>query len=526
MDPTLTIIILLVGIALGGLVAWLILRGKAQSAAEREKALAAGDRAVLESKLADAERRIADGEAEASAKVSRADELQKQISSEIERRSAAEESAKQIAPLSERMREREHRIEQQERKITELTAAISRLTTALDDEKRSGEEKLAILQQAEQKLSDAFKGLSHDALRDNNQSFMNLAKSTLEKFHEGAKGDLEKRQQAIGEMVKPVKESLDRVDLKIQEIEKARAGAYEGIKEQILALGKTERELRDETAKLGRALRAPAVRGRWGEIQLRRVVELAGMLNHCDFFEQESASTESGKLRPDLLVRLPAGRNIVIDAKVPLSAFLDAIASVDEDGRRVLLESHARQVRDHIVKLSDKSYYKEFTPAPEFVVLFLPGESYFSAALEHDPSLIEFGVERRVILATPTTLISLLKAVAYGWRHEALAEDAKKIGELGRRLYERLAKLGDHVGDLGRNLGKAVESYNMAVGSLESRVLVSAREFKNLEAASSLDEIKVVPPIDATPRALQSPEFFALPPTPTIEITSQADDRV
>ena len=272
----------------------------------------------------------------------------------------------------------------------------------------------------------------------------------------------------------------------------------------------TQTQLRSETANLVRALGTPRVRGRWGEIQLKRVVEMAGMLDHCDFYEQQSVSTEEGRLRPDLIVRLPGGKNIVVDAKAPLTGYLEANEATDEPTRRSKLQDHARQIRDHMTALSRKSYWDQFQPAPEFVVLFLPGETFFSAALEQDAALIEQGVEQRVILATPTTLITLLKAVAYGWRQENLAANAREISELGKDLYKRIADMSSHIGDVGSKLGKAVESYNKAVGSLETRVLVSARRFRDLDAAGTEQEIDPVLPVEVAPRQLQASEMALL----------------
>jgi DNA recombination protein RmuC len=269
--------------------------------------------------------------------------------------------------------------------------------------------------------------------------------------------------------------------------------------------------LKSETANLVKALRAPQTRGRWGELQLKRVVEMAGMLDHCDFFEQESTDTEEGRLRPDLVVKLPGGKNIVVDAKAPLAAYLEALEAPDDDARRRALVDHARQVKDHLTKLGRKSYWEQFQPSPDFVVLFLPGETFYSAALEIDPGLIEYGVEQRVILATPTTLIALLRAVAYGWKQEALTENAREVSALGKELYERLATLADHWSDVGKHLGGAVGAFNKAVGSLETRVLVSARKFRDLKVAPESKEIASTAPLDSVPRALQAQETETLP---------------
>jgi len=385
-----------------------------------------------------------------------------------------------------------------------LRARITILNERVDNK----EQQLTLLNDAQQKLSHAFQALSAEALRSNNRAFLELANASLEKYQEGARSDLERRQQAITELVKPVRESLQRVDARIQEMETSRAGAYASLTEQVRSLLDTQNQLRSETSKLVNALRTPGVRGRWGEIQLKRVVEMAGMLEHCDFYSQESVSTEDGRLRPDLLVRLPAAKTIIVDAKAPLDAFLQALDADGDDARKEKMRDHARQIRIHIATLSRKSYWEQFEPTPEFVVLFLPGENFFSAALEHDPGLIEAGVDKQIILATPTTLIALLRAVAYGWRQETLAQNAREISELGRELYKRLSDTGAHWIKLGKSLDNAVEAYNKAVGSLETRVMVTARKFKELETTAAFIEVEPLVPLDHSTRAIQAPELL------------------
>lgn len=437
---------------------------------------------------------------------------------------AKTEGNTEIAVLYERLRGNEANLDSAYKKIQENASQIAQLRddlssklkrvaeldATLASEQRATQEKLAILEEAKTRLTDAFKALSAEALKVNNESFLTLAKQKLENYQEGAKTDLESRQKAIADVVTPLKDSLEKVDNKMQEIEKSRIAAYSQITEQIIALSNTQNQLRSETSNLVKALRTPQGRGRWGEMQLRRVVEMAGMVEHCDFIEQ--AQAEESRLRPDMIVHLAGGRNIVVDAKTPLLAYIESLETTDDAIRLEKLKQHAGQVRAHLDQLSTKSYWEQFSPTPELVVMFLEAESIFSAALQGDPALIEYGAQKRIVVATPTTLISLLRAIAYGWQQEQIAENAHLISELGRELYNRILTLGGHFTKVGAGLDNAVDAYNSAVGSLETRVLPGARKFKEL-GITSKEDIKELRTVDKTAREVSAEELLLTPPT-------------
>jgi DNA recombination protein RmuC len=391
-----------------------------------------------------------------------------------------------------------------------LAAALAALIVWLALGKKSAGEKsrletlLAAERDAHTRLANEFKALSAEALKSNNESFLKLAQATLEKFQEGAKGDLFSRQQAIDSLVKPLRESLEKVDTKIGALENARKEAYGSLTEQLKGLATAQTSLQSETTKLSRSLRSTSTAGRWGEIQLQRVVELAGMVENVDFIQQEATSDG----RPDMIIRLPGGKSIAVDAKAPMQAYLEALEAGDETVRKAKFAEHARVVRGHIDALGNKAYWRAIQPSPEFVVLFIPGEAFYSAALRYEPDLFERGTNVGVILASPATLIALLKAAAYGWKQETLSKNADDIRKLGLELHERVASVARNLDDLGQRLTQAVEAYNRTVYQTESQLLVTGRKLEKLGSGS---EKKISEPrlVDETPKTLTAPELKA-----------------
>jgi DNA recombination protein RmuC len=412
----------------------------------------------------------------------------------------------QVATMDQGLRAAQAQTSELASNLSKESQARVKVETQLTEAQTRLAEERKLLAEAKTQLSDTFKALAGDTLNNNSQAFLKLAKETFDKIMADAKGDLGKRQEAINGLVKPLSESLMQFDQHVRGLEKSRQQAYTGLEAHIKSLTATQQQLQKETGNLVTALRTPSVRGKWGEITLKRVVELAGMSEHCDFTEQVSVQTEDGRIRPDMVVHLPAQREIVVDSKVPLAAYLNALSAESEEQRKTCLKQHAGQVRKHMKDLSSKAYWRQFDQAPEFVVMFIPAESFFAAALDQDHSLLEDGMQSGVILATPTTLIALLRAVAYGWRQEQMAKNAQEISILGRDLYERMRTLAGYVAGIGKGLNKAVDSYNSAVGSLESRVLPAARRFKDLRAASG-DDIEILTSVDKTPKSVTADEL-------------------
>lgn len=421
---------------------------------------------------------------------------------------AKAEAAAARAGIEERLRGREEQVAElrgalatKERRESELEAETSGLRAQL----AGYDEKVKAFETAESRLTDAFQNLASHALTRNNQQFLALAKENLERLQSEAKGDLEQRQQAIAAVVEPIQLALGKIDAEVRRVESSRLEAYGALSEQVKSLLGSQEKLQLETGNLVKALRRPEARGRWGEMQLRRVVEFAGMLNHVDFVEQESSNTDDGRRRPDLIVRLPGGRNVVVDAKTPLDAYLSAIEAKTESERAVHLLAHARQLKEQVRKLAQTAYTSQFADTPEFVVLFLPSDAFFTAALEQEPGLIEDAFQQSVLIATPATLVALLKTVYYGWRQESLTENAQKIAAEARELYNRVRIFSEHIDKVGKGLEDAVKAHNKASSAFASRVLPQGRRVEELGAAS---EKKL-----AAPRAvaLGTQELASLP---------------
>lgn len=394
-----------------------------------------------------------------------------------------------------------------------LRGRSTRLELELGHEQRAHAEKLETLVRAREELADAFQAMSAEALRQNNTSFLQLARTQLEGFQTRAREDMSARQQAVEKLVAPIRESLEKVDKQANELEQARRQAYGSLTQQLTTLS-------ERTGNLVTALRTPHMRGRWGEVQLKRVVELAGMVEHCDFDLQASATGDDGQaLRPDLVVRLPGGRCVVVDAKVPLDAYLQGVEASDEETRAARAADHARQVREHVLKLGAKSYGRHVDGAPEFVLMFIPLESLFGAACAQDPELLEFAAKHRVMLASPMMLIATLQLMAHSWQQETIAASAREVHKLGEALYDRLGTLGKHFAKLGRSLDGAVGAYNDAVGSIETRVLVAARKFEQHGIAGELPELA---PIERQPRPLQALELAVDSGDPRLEMAPPA----
>jgi len=383
------------------------------------------------------------------------------------------------------------------------------LRARLDAEQKNAAEKLAVLEHARDSLKDAFAAISADLLAQNNARFLDLAKEKFGELQSTATTDLATRQKAIDDLVAPLRDSLTKVDAKLQDVDRDRATSHAALTEQLRSLTRAQADLQSETGRLARALRSPNIRGQWGELQLRRVLESAGLIEGSHFEIKESVHGEDGRLTPDVIVKLPGGKNVVVDAKVALTAFLDAIECDNETLREQKLRDHARQVKDHVVRLGNKSYWMHFQPAPDIVVMFVPGEALLSAALQHDAGLLEFSMTRGVMLASPLTLIALLRAIAYGWQQETIARNAMEISDLGRQLYDRIAKLAEHWENVGKSLARAVTAYNGAVGTLETRVLVTARRLKD-KGVSAGEELPDLETIDQTPRPLGAPQITGL----------------
>ena len=500
-------LLFLLGLSFGTLLAWMVAKSRISGRLTEAVTQSGGEIAKLEQVILGAEKELREKNAQIADLQTKLGQAEASILKLSEERSAANAKLEQMPRLERSIDEKSREIKSLNAILTNLKEKHAALETVIEKERTATQEKLQLLEEAREKLTDTFQALSASALRNSQESFLELAKATLGKFQEGASRDLELRQKEVKQLVEPVRQSLEKFDKHIQEMEQLRQKAYGGLSQQVDSLMTAQQQLHKETANLVMALRTPQVRGRWGELTLRRVAELAGMMKYCDFYEQETKDTEDGRLRPDMVVRLPNEKQIVVDSKAPLLAYLEALEAQTEEERTTKLILHSKQIQAHMNKLGQKSYWEQFHPTPEFVVLFIPGENFFSSALERNPGLIEEGVSKGVILATPTTLISLLKAVAFGWRQETMAQNAEAISRLGKELHERLGTMAEHLQNLGKNIERCVSTYNQVVGSFERRVLTSARKFNELGIAGRDGaEIPDLSPTDKTTRQVSLPE--------------------
>ncbi|MCK4809865.1 MAG: DNA recombination protein RmuC [Candidatus Omnitrophica bacterium] len=408
-----------------------------------------------------------------------------------------------IAELKEQIVQKDESINSIRKNLEEVQQAKTVAETRLEEANKNIEDQKKLLERAEEKMVTTFQALSGESLKSNNKAFIELAKETLETVLGKAKGEFGEKEQSIKNIVSSLDQALKRYEQQVSELEKKRASDQGSLESQIKSLMSANQQLQKETGNLVTALRRPEVRGRWGEVTLKRVVELSGMSEHCDFIEQVSVATDAGRLRPDMVVCLPADREIVIDSKVSLDSFIDAVSSDDDNQRKILIEKHAQQVRTHMKALSGKKYWDQFSKAPEFAVMFMPGESFLSAALSVDHTLIEDGMENRVIIATPTTLIALLRAVAFGWRQEQIAKHAQEIAALGKEIYDRFQPFLEHINKTGGYLSQATVSFNKMIMSLERRVMISVRKFKELGAAGD-KELPEIQPVEQVPMKTQA----------------------
>lgn len=392
-----------------------------------------------------------------------------------------------------------------QQKMSLLREKNTELSTRLDIEQQNNLEKIQSLESARIQLTETFTALSSKALKDNNEEFLKLAQENLKQYQAQAVNELDKKEKSIEHLLTPIKETLSKTEEQFRNIEKERKESQGALHKHLESMAQTQSTLQDETRKLVTALRRPEVRGQWGEMTLKRLAELAGMVEHCDFYEQEHVRTDDGGLRPDMIVRMPDGREIVVDVKTPLDAYISAIEAVDDTERQIHLTRHTKNVKQRINELADKAYWQQFKNAPDFVVLFIPGDQFLSAALDQEPGILENALARQVILATPTSFVALLRAVGYGWRQEQLAENAEHIKTVGEELYGRLQTFTEHLQKLGKSLDSGMKHYNSAVGSFDSRVLPSARKFN--EMGISTDK-KIVQPrqVETAARQIEADE--------------------